>query len=201
LQVAEAILQAFRMDRMLLIPAAIPPHKRKQTITSPFHRLSMLALATADHPQIFVSSIELEAPDRPYTIETLGRLQQERPAARLFFVMGADSFRDVTMWREHERLLTEYDCIVATRPGVSQTEAAAAHLARKLQANIVDLRSQRIPTEEMLATPRIYLTDYVAMEISSTGLREAAARGEGFRDQVPASVAGYIEKYRLYRSE
>ncbi|MBL8186827.1 MAG: adenylyltransferase/cytidyltransferase family protein, partial [Acidobacteria bacterium] len=77
LRVADAILKAFAMDRMLFVPAFVPPHKRSQQISSPFHRLAMLALATADQPQMFVSSIELEAPQRPYTIETLGRLQIE----------------------------------------------------------------------------------------------------------------------------
>src|SRR5262249_60578931 len=86
-------------------------------ISSPFHRMAMLALATADSPKMFISTVELEAPAQPYTIETLGRLQTELQPARLFFVMGADSFGDVTSWREYEAILSEYDVVVAMRPG------------------------------------------------------------------------------------
>src|SRR5262245_64106421 len=63
--------------------------------------MAMLALATADSPKMFISTVELEAPSRPYTVETLGQLRTELQPARLFFVMGADSFADVTSWREY----------------------------------------------------------------------------------------------------
>lgn len=202
LRVADAILKAFAMDRMLFVPAFVPPHKRSQQISSPFHRLAMLALATADQPQMFVSSIELEAPQRPYTIETLGRLQIELGDAQLFFVMGADSFRDVTMWREHERLLTEFDVIVATRPGYENHERdqdITAHLAPKLQAGWVDLRGGQIPLAEHFAKPHVYLTDYVAMDVSATAIRDAVERGQPIEHLVSPAVAAYIKKYQLYR--
>lgn len=202
LRVAEAILKAFAMDRMLFVPAFVPPHKRDQRISSPFHRLAMLALATADQPRMFVSAIELEAPQRPYTIETLGRLKAEFGDARLFFVMGADSFRDVTMWREHERLLTEFDVIVATRPGYGSHESdqnIAAHLTPKLQAACVDLRGGRFPSPEHFAAPHVYLTDYVAMDVSATAIREAVEENQPIEEMVSPPVAAYIEKYQLYR--
>jgi len=199
LKVAEAILEAFGLDRLLFVPAALPPHKRKQTISSPFHRLAMLALATADEPKIFVSTIELESPSRPYTIETLGRLQTELHPVRLFFVMGADSFKDVTSWREHERILSEYDVIVATRPGYRSDENIAAHLAPQLQARIVDLRGGRNPSDENLSSPLSYLTDYAAVDVSATDIREAAGQGRAIDDLVPPAVAAYIAKYELYR--
>lgn len=199
LRVAEAILEAFAMDRMLFVPAFVPPHKRDQRISSPFHRLAMLALATADQPRMFVSAIELEAPQRPYTIETLGRLQAEFGDAQLFFVMGADSFRDVTLWREHERLLTEFDVIVATRPGYESDQNIAAHLAPKLRAVCVDLRGGRFPSPEYLAAPHVYLTDYVAMDVSATAVREAVERDQPIEKFVSPVVAAYIEKYQLYR--
>ena len=199
LRVAEAILKAFAMDRMLFVPAFVPPHKRDQQISSPFHRLAMLALATADQPQMFVSSIELEAPQRPYTIETLGRLKAELNDVQLFFVMGADSFRDVTMWREHERLLTEFDVIVATRPGYESDKNIASHLAPKFQAACVDLRGGRFPSPEHFAASHVYLTDYVAMDVSATAIRDAVEQHQPVEKFVSPAVAAYIEKYQLYR--
>jgi nicotinate-nucleotide adenylyltransferase len=201
LQVADAILDAFQLDRMLFVPAFVPPHKRKQAISSAFHRLSMLALATADAPRMFVSTIELESPERPYTFETLGRLQTELGNVQLFFVMGADSFRDITMWREHDRILTEYDVIVAARPGVlPENQNIAAHLAQDLQTRLIDLRGCRVPSNEMFAAPHIYLTDYVAVDVSATNLRETVARGGTIGGLVPPAVAAHIAKYGLYKT-
>lgn len=195
-QVATAILESFAMDRLLFVPAFVPPHKRGRQISSPFHRLAMLAVATADEPRMFVSTIELEAPERPYTVETLKQLRPELDEARLFFVMGADSFNDVTTWREHERLLTEYDVIVAIRPGY---ENVTGHLAEPLRERCVDLGGGRLPSEEDLKTPRIYLTDYVEVDISATEVRDAARANRRLADWVPPPVAAYIEKYKLYQ--
>ncbi len=219
LQVAEAIVENFCLDRLYFVPAFVPPHKRNQQISSPFHRMSMLVLATADHARLYVSTIELESPDRPYTIDTLERFQMEFGDARLFFVMGADSFRDITMWRRHEEILRNFDNIVAGRPGAFSTSnlrEIVAHLAQDLHTKLIDLRGQKrlgIKTEsnadgivpgcsanEIPASPSIYLTDYVSVDVSATNLREAVARDESIAGQVPDAVAAYIRKYGLYLS-
>lgn len=200
LRIAEAILDAFALDRLLFVPAFVPPHKRRQEISSQFHRLAMLALATADQSRMFVSSIELETPERPYTIETLGRLQAELDEGdRLFFVMGVDSFRDVTMWREYERLLTEYDVIVAARPGYDGDANVTSHLASRLQALCVDLRNGLRPSRKDLASRHIYLTDYVEVDVSATEIREAVQQNQSVDQFVVPAVAAYIEKYQIYR--
>jgi nicotinate-nucleotide adenylyltransferase len=224
LGVAESVSNAFALDRIFFVPAFTPPHKRKRMISSPFHRLAMLALATADSPKMFISTVELEAPSQPYTIETLGRLQTELQPARLFFVMGADSFGDVTSWREYEAILSEYDVVVATRPGHPADhpadhpghdaydgdriggeypplhgEEAVGALAPQLRRRIVDLRGGAHPSDEDLKSSRIYLTDYVSIDVSATGIREAVEQGRSIDGLVPPSVAAYIEKYRLYQ--
>ncbi len=208
LKVADVILDAFQLDRMLFVPAFVPPHKRKQTISPAFHRLAMLALATADRSRMFVSTIELEAPESPYTIETLRQLRADLGDVQLFFVMGADSFQDITIWFDYEKLLMEFDCIVAMRPGYltdsGEVPHIAAHLARHLQERVTDLRGNRFPNigqaNEMAAPTRIYLTDYVAVDVSATQLRESVARGEAIEEWVPKAVAGYIAKYGLYQN-
>jgi nicotinate-nucleotide adenylyltransferase len=208
LAVAEAVSDAFALDRIFFVPAFTPPHKRKRTISSPFHRMAMLALATADSPNMFISTVELEAPSRPYTIETLGRLRTELQPARLFFVMGADSFADVTSWREYEAILSDYDVVVVTRPGYPDRddcdgdqngEEAAGGLAPQLSRRIVDLRGGAYPSDEDLKSPRVYLTDYVSIDVSATGIREAVEQGRSIDGLVPPPVAAYVEKYRLYQ--
>ena len=203
LAIAERLVEAFALDRLLMVPAATPPHKRGQTISSPFHRLAMLALATAEFPRLYVSSIEVEPGATPYTVDTLRRLQQDQPDNHLFFVMGADSFRDVSYWYQYEELLTRYSTIVAMRPGFPGEEATswqemAGHLPTRLQELVVDLRSGRRPTIEQMESQHIYLTDYVSVDVSATNIRLAVAKGESLGDLVPLSVASYIEKYQLY---
>ena len=198
LKVAEAVSKAFALDRMLFVPAFTPPHKRKRIISSPFHRLAMLALATAQSPTMYVSTVELEAPTRPYTIDTLGRLQAELQPVRLFFVMGSDSFRDVTTWRDYEEILNAYDVVVATRPGCDDFEQDEK-LAPRLGNRVVDLRDGGYPSIEDLKSPRIYLTDYVTVDLSASGVREAVQQGRSIDDLVSPPVAAYIEKYQLYR--
>jgi nicotinate-nucleotide adenylyltransferase len=194
-------MRAFAMERLIFVPAYVPPHKRGQTLSSPYHRLAMLVLATFDSPRMFVSTVELDSPTRPYTIETLQRLQLERPEWRLFFVMGADSFRDVTSWYEYERIVSEYDVIVATRPGYSDGDNIAADISRlapRLQARVIDLRCGQLPSEAQFKMPHIYLTDYAEVDVSATTLREMAANGGKIDELVCPAVAGYIIKYGLY---
>ena len=202
-KVAQAIVKAFAMDLLLFVPAYAPPHKRRVEISSPFHRLAMLVLATARSRKMFVSSIELEAPSRPYTIDTLRQLQAHYENALLFFVMGTDSFKDVTSWRDYRQILSEFNCIVAVRPGSDvdkDYEDIAEHLGLDLRARIVDLRGKKSLPKGTLKSPRIYLTDFVEVGVSATDVREKAARGEPIDELVPKEVARYIVKYRLYQS-
>jgi nicotinate-nucleotide adenylyltransferase len=170
--------------------------------------MAMLELATGDSPKMLISTVELEAPSRPYTIETLGRLRAELQPARLFFLMGADSFADVTSWREYEAILSEYDVVVVTRPGYPGRDAcdgdqngeeAVGALAPQLRRRIVDLRGGAYPSDEDLKSPRVYLTDYVSIDVSATGIRKAVEQGRSIDGLVPPPVAAYVEKYRLYQ--
>lgn len=205
LRVAAAIGEAFALDRFLFVPAFVPPHKRAVKISASYHRYAMVVLATLHHPPLahtnFVAStIELEAPTRPYTIETLQHLQMRYPSATLFFVMGADSFAEVHLWREYERLLTEYNIIVAARP--SSETLSTQHLSGACQQRVVDLRGSKPPTLLAAATPpQVFLTDYVAADLAATDVRAAVRGGQPIETMVPPEVARYIATYDLYRND
>ncbi|HEX4947930.1 MAG TPA: nicotinate-nucleotide adenylyltransferase, partial [Blastocatellia bacterium] len=202
MRVADAICAAFALDRFFFIPAFVPPHKRDRSISTSYHRYAMVVLATLNHSpstRFSASTIELEAPTRPYTIDTLQRLQSFFPAADLFFVMGADSFAEVNLWREHERLLTEYNIIVAMRPPAEAI--SVQHLSSKCQSHVVDLRGSKRPDWATLNGPRIFLTDYVAVNIAATEVRAAVRTGQPLDLLVPSEVARYIATYDLYRND
>jgi nicotinate-nucleotide adenylyltransferase len=204
LRVAAAICEAFTLDRFFFVPAFVPPHKRDRQISAPYHRYAMVVLATFNHPQIARTkltalTIELEAPTRPYTIETLQRLQVIHPTADLFFVMGADSFAEVNLWRNYEQLLTEYNIIVAARPPAD--DLSPQHLSSKCQSHVIDLRGSKRPDLAAFSEPKVFLTDYVAVEIAATQVREAVRYGQPIAEFVPPDVARYIAMYDLYRNE
>jgi nicotinate-nucleotide adenylyltransferase len=200
LAVAQNVLRLFALDELLFIPAHIAPHKRERAVTPALKRYAMLALATQSEERMRISSIELDAPERPYTIDTLARLQERLgPQARLFFMMGADSWADITTWREWERLLMASDHIVITRPGY---DFKAAHVTDRVRERIVDLRgaSTEKVAREVEAGMKIYLTDAVLMDVSATAIRRAARDGRASEVSalVSPQVADFIRKYGLY---
>ena len=130
----------FGLDQLLIIPAHRPPHKGAREIAGDYHRFAMAVLASLDEPRVLVSTLELEAPDRPYTFETIDRLRSEFGSeTRLFFVMGADSFEELNTWREPARLLSSTNLIVVTRPG---HEVETSHLDERFRSTVVDLRGR-----------------------------------------------------------
>lgn len=182
---------------MLLIPAYRPPHKRNSIISNSYHRYAMTVLATIKEAGFKVSTVEIDAPDRPFTFETVERLKEIYGGQTgLYFVMGADSFEEINTWREPARLFSETNLIVASRPG---HEIRTSHLAQRLAPKIVDLRGLRRRAQREDTCCHIYLTDYVQKDVSSTEIRRRVRDGEPLDGLVPEAVADYIKRYELYR--
>jgi nicotinate-nucleotide adenylyltransferase len=201
--VARGLLELFGLDEVLFVPAYVAPHKRGRKVSPAFDRHAMLALATQDERQFRVSTVELSAPEKPYTVETLTRFRETSgESARLFFVMGADSWEEITTWREWERVLGLTDHLVVTRPGY---ELPVGHVTDEVRGRIVDVRgASRGRVEDELKKnggPRVYLTDAVSVRLAATDVRAAVARGEwqALNGLVLPAVAEYIRKYGLYR--
>ena len=201
--VARGLLELFGLDEVLFVPAFVAPHKRDRKVSPAFDRHAMLALATQDESRFRVSTAELSAPERPYTVETLTRFREGfGEAARLFFVMGADSWEEITTWREWERVLALTDQLVVTRPGY---ELPTGHVTEAVRGRIVDVRgATRGGVEGELERdegPRVFLTDAANVKMAATDVRAAVARGDwdALGGLVVPAVAEYIRKYGLYR--
>lgn len=196
LAIARAVIERFGMDEFVFIPAYHAPHKSRMAPTSPYDRYSMLCLTTQDLPEVRVSKLEVEAPDAPYSVETLTKLGQLYPDDNLFFVMGADSWMDIRTWREWETVLSLTNHIVVTRPGV---QIDTAHVTGEIRDRIVDLRGNVQPAPVEGRDKYIYLTDLVNADISATSIRHRVRDGEAtWRLDIPREVAIYIEKYQIY---
>src|ERR1044072_2909234 len=189
LEVARGVLELFELDEVIFVPACVPPHKRNANITSAFHRFAMVALAIEADQRLLISTIELDAPDRPYAIDTVARMRDEN--RRLFFIIGADSWSEITTWREWQRLVHMCDVVVVTRPG-SVVDAKVN--------NFVDVRSIEQPAIDELiegeAKPRVFFTDVAMVDVAATEIRTAGREGDfaKLETKVPLSVAAYIEK-------
>ncbi len=200
IEVARKVLELFELEEVLFVPACLPPHK--SAISSAFHRFAMLALATEQDARLRTSTIELDEPARPYAVDTVERMEKAMGAGRqLFFMIGADSWSEITTWHEWQRLLKMCDLIVVTRPGYDLSGNAP-----NAGVPIVDVQGMtRREISRVLASdsgPRTFFTDTAMIDISATAIRAAAKAGESAKlnEMVPAAVANYIEKYELYKN-
>jgi nicotinate-nucleotide adenylyltransferase len=179
LEIARRVSRVFEIEKVVFIPAQVAPHKIGRPVTEPIHRYAMLALATQADPQLVVSTFELDAPDRRYTVDTVEHFQRELgDSSELFFIMGADSWSEITTWRDWERLLTMINHIVVTRPGFESSKSHVDELGE-----------------------RVVFTDAVMMDISATNIRRIASEGryEDLAGLLPGPVLEYIRKYQIYR--
>jgi nicotinate-nucleotide adenylyltransferase len=179
LHIADALRTALDLDGVLWVPAGRPPHKSDQIVSSDKDRLAMLDLALAGSAIDEISTIDINRSGPSYTADTLEILAERFPTARLFFLMGEDSLRDLSTWHHPERILRVAELAVAGRPGVD-TDLQSL----EFQVPGVRKRVHVVPTEEMA--------------ISSSDIRRRVRENQSIRGLVPASVEAYIQNHGLY---
>lgn len=181
LAAAEEAREALGLERILFVPAALPPHKVDRPVTAPEHRSAMVELAIARNPAFELSRIELDRSGPSYTVDTLEALAAglETPG-ELVLIMSSEAFRDLRTWHRPERILELARIAVVPRDGYP--DAGRAFLAEHFPG----FEDRAV----FLAGPRLRL--------SGTELRERAALGRSLRYLVPDAVATYIGDHALY---
>lgn len=159
------------LDAVWFVPAALQPFKLGGPVASDADRVAMLRLAIAGTPGREVSTLEIDRGGVSYTVDTLRQLQAELVGIELFFLMGADTLRDLPGWREPDEVLRLATPMVVQRPGEADIVTDVPHL-----------RVEMPP-----------------MDISSSDIRKRIATGESIEGLLPASVAAYIDENGLYR--
>jgi nicotinate-nucleotide adenylyltransferase len=195
LRAAEVVREALRLDKVLFVPAATPPHKTahdSRHVTEAAHRVEMLSRALAEEPFFEVSRVEIDRGGRSYTVETLEELAA-RSTDRFFFVTGTDAFLEIRTWKSWEKLLNEYWFVVHERPGYPIEEARQV-LPRGVDAAILDESTHSLRSERRVSFLRRPMLD-----VSSTEIRRSIRENRSIRFLVPDSVADYIRENRLYR--
>jgi nicotinate-nucleotide adenylyltransferase len=204
LAVARAAAERFDLARVYFVPAGMQPLKARQRVTHYYHRYAMLALALAEEAR-FVPSL-LESPElarasgKPasYTVDTVARMRSRmEPGTRLYFLIGMDAFAHIAQWRMAVELLRSTEFIVASRPGFDLSEVLRA-LPEALRP--YEGAAERFLESGSLETKgaTIHLLPEVHEEVSATEIREAARRRVGLERLVPAGVADYITKLKIY---
>ena len=198
LALAESFRDRLGLDRVLFVPAGLPPHKGREGIAAPLHRYAMLCLAVAGHPAFLASDVEVRRAGPSYSVDTIEALAADWPGARLFFLMGSDTFLDLPTWRTPERLVTGATLAVGAREGGTFEPEGPA--ARAVLARIAARGWARVPPTPLDAVMPgdVLLIDAVSLPVSACEIRGRVRRRESVRYLTPLPVAEYIAQHRLY---
>lgn len=196
---ARLIERMFRLDKILFVPASVPPHKARLDMAPAADRMKMVRLALGRRARWTASSIEIRAEGPSYSILTIDKIRRRYPRARIFFITGADAFLEIKTWREWKQVLERCPFIVMTRPGFDP-ESAAWALGPAYRKGIRRVETAAALTENELETGRIFLASIDALPLSSTGIRKRAGEGQSLVGFVPPAVAAHIRTQGLYRN-
>lgn len=182
LHVAQEVMLALGLDRVLLVPNRIPPHRSEENgLVDAEHRFAMAQLAAASNPRIFVSRVELDRPAPSFSVDTVEALRASDGGGELYFVTGADALMRY-VWRDLDRLLSMLAAMVCvTRPGFD-----------------LALLKARLDSLGLAHRERVRSLEIPGYAVSSTEIRRRVAAGQPIRYMVTREVEDYIAKYGLY---
>jgi nicotinate-nucleotide adenylyltransferase len=176
---AQEAYTQLELERVLFIPARIPPHKPVEEEPGAEHRLELCRLAVRDDPRFDVSELEMHREGPSYTVDTLSELHSKAPDNDLYLIVGGDVAAGLPQWHEPERVLSLATLAVVKRRGTPR-EAVEEALAR------LDAGERTV----FFRMPRI--------GVSSSLVRRRVGAGEPVRYIVPDAVADYIQEHALY---
>ena len=200
LGIAEVAWRVLALDRVLLLPSRVSPHRAAPACTTDAERLAMVTLAANSDAHLSPCDMELQSDTPSFTSVTLGRLRdQEHRRTQWFFIVGADAFAGISTWHDYPAVLDAAHFVVVSRPG---------HPVADLVKTIPDLRKRMRPVTrgfEKLSVDAnmasaVFLIDAVTLDVSSTDIRAQVALGAPLAGLVPAKVAAYIKHHRLYET-
>jgi len=175
LAIARYALEFGNLDQLWFVVSPHNPLKEKDDLLDDEARLEMVNLAIKDTKGIFASDVEFSMPKPSYTVDTMGYLNKQYPEHQFVLLMGGDNLSCFHLWKDHQKLLENYDIIVYPRPGFDKTQVSGLD--------------------------RVTIIDAPLMEISSTEIREKIKKNEDVSSLIPESVKHFIQKHKLYRAK
>lgn len=167
--IARSFLESRLVDQLLILPAAVAPHKKDAEQTPFHHRFEMLKQAFSKTDRVKISDLEAALPEPSYTLQTLRYLKDHYPGTVFFLCLGEDSLQAFSTWHRYKDILEWVPLLAARRPGFDSAEADPEILERTI------------------------FIDHKPIDISSTGIRNRVNE-----QLLPREVVNYIRKHKLY---
>lgn len=178
---ADEALQHLGLDMIYWVPAGEPPHKPNWPISPVEQRLRMLAYITEQHPSFTLSSVDVDRPGPHYSKDTLRFLQADQAEARFVYLMGADSLRDLTQWKDPEQFVERAHAIgIMQRPSVEVDHDRNQRLIAGLSEKLI-----------FFPAPLI--------DISGQSIRQRVKLGQPYRYMLTPEVYDHIRQHKLYQ--
>lgn len=193
LRTAEELYENFKLQQVVFIPAAIPPHKDAD-ILDPIHRLKMVNLATTGNPRFGQSEVEIHRSGKSYSIDTVKQLKEEFPDSDLAFIMGMDAFVEIDTWHKYKELFTVCDFIVTNRPGEK-----ARGTMKAFPEGIRDQFKRKKGVFVHESGRVVHFAEVTGLDISATRIRGLVRKGRSVRYLLPRRVIEYIQENELYK--
>lgn len=194
LDLGAAAQAALGLEALLVMPLNVPPH-RAAPVASAFHRFAMVAISIAGRSGWRASDLELRRQEPSYTSSTLRHLHDAGyQPHELFFVLGADAFAEIGIWKDYPQILERANFVVVSRPG---------NPVSALPARLPDLASRMVRVnadDERPSAPSVLLVDGHTADISGTSVRRRAAERLSLTGMVVPGVEQHIQQHGLYRA-
>lgn len=182
LVIAEEARVELELERVVFVPARLPPHKLDHIVSPAEHRLAMVELAIASNPHFTVSRVDIDRSGPSYTVDTIELLRSEwGPSVEIYFIMGSDSLLDILTWHNPRQLIRLCHFAVVGRPGYQVDPD-------ELDTLLPGLAS------------RVRILNVPELAISSTDIQRRVRKGLSIKYQVPEAVEDYIYRHLLYQN-
>ncbi|HVP35612.1 MAG TPA: nicotinate-nucleotide adenylyltransferase [Terriglobales bacterium] len=173
---AEQLKEKLKLQKVIFVPSANPPHKENNPISSAKDRLKMVKIAIRDNPDFLVSDLELKRGGKSYTIDTLTLFRKLYKESKLFFLLGSDAIDELPTWKKPEQIFRKVKVAIALRPRFDNLDPENRFVKKSLVVPINGL------------------------DISSSQIREKVRKRKSLKYLVPMEVEKFIRSHKLYRS-
>lgn len=181
LALAKCYCDSLKLDKVLFIPTAVPPHKTADYLVSPADRINMVHLAADNNPVFEVSDIEFKRQGKSYTYDTLTELKAIYPDGEFYLIIGADQFLTFHYWYNYEAILDMVTVCTSAREDEQEKQTLLEYAKNNAEMQ-----------------GKYFIADYPVIRLSSSEIRDKIKRGEDISALVPKRVFEYIVEKRLY---
>jgi nicotinate-nucleotide adenylyltransferase len=203
IQVIQEVKKEFGLDKIFIIPSALPPHKEPDGLVDAGDRIEMIRLSFLNHPDFSVSDVELNRSGPSYTIDTVRHFKSILPEdAKLFLILGLDAFLEIGTWKSYKDLFLLIPFIVMSRGTDGKNgrmfgrKTVGDYLKSKISEGY-NLSASQLSYIHKKKQP-VYVFDVTPVDISSTKIRKLIKNGNPIKSLVPEVVEAFIKNKGLY---